>query len=284
MGESISVILPVYNQEKNLTRAIALWTESFEKLKRDYEIVVINDGSTDSTHDVLSMMQTAGNHTYLKVQTQPARSGYGASLRAGLALSSNELILATSLDYAYSPDDLKILLKSLAQKDEYTGKRVSLVSGCRMDQPYLGGRAFRNNLKRYATRAMFGYLPEKPVGLCSAYSASRWWSLRLQFGLRFHDTFSKYKLFRREILDRMVLQSNSEFILAEILAKATFLGYLMDEVAIAQSSTLMPWSAEPAFDADQFSKDRRNVFRKQEFVRKEKPVEMPPEPKAILAE
>lgn len=92
-------------------------------------------------------------------------------------------------------------------------------------------------------------------------------AVALQFGLKFHDTFSEFKIIRREVLERMELQSDSEFLLAEILAKATFLGFLMDEVPIAQNQSPMPWGAEPELP-ELFRKDRSEVFRKQKFKQK----------------
>ena len=67
-----------------------------------------------------------------------------------------------------------------------------------------------------------------------------WWKCRLLFGLRVGDINSKFKLFRRTVFDRMVLQSDGEFIHAEILAKANFLGCLMDEVALGDRPDPLP--------------------------------------------
>lgn len=176
--DGISILLPVYNQSNHLTKAVSIWQETVEKLKRPYEIIVINDGSSDSTRDTLSTMQANPKYSNLQIFHHETRRGYGASLRTALPNVQKELILLTSLRYPYQPEELRKLLDALKQKNELTGQQVAVVNGCRLDLPYVGGAAFRGEILRYGTRIFFGHLPEKPQGLCSQYSWSRWWRLR----------------------------------------------------------------------------------------------------------
>jgi hypothetical protein len=84
--------------------------------------------------------------------------------------------------------------------------------------------------------------------------------------MRFHDPYCAFKLFRREVIERIEFQSNSRFILVELLAKATFLGHLMDEVAICLNPGPIPSKAEPDIAKELVRKDRRDVFFKHKFV------------------
>ncbi|HEX3152235.1 MAG TPA: hypothetical protein VHR66_29445, partial [Gemmataceae bacterium] len=165
--------------------------------------------------------------------THTERKGFGACIRTALEAASQPLFFYTSTDAGWTPSDLPRMLKSLAVQDEYTKKFVEIVNGHRRGTMLPAGRKRLNWVYRVIIRIVFGYLPDPPRGWLGAAESRFWWKCRLMFGLRLGDINSKFKLFRRSVFNRMVLQSNGEFIHAEILAKANFLGCLMDEIILA---------------------------------------------------
>jgi len=118
---------------------------------------------------------------------------------------------------------------------------------------------------------MLGYLPEPPKGWLGKSENRFWWKCRTLFGLRIGDINSKFKLFRRSILDRMELQSDGEFIHAELLAKANFLGCMMDEIVLTDR--------EPPKPAPDVRKEMWRVFRTHGFDRRRRLRPIPARPR-----
>ena len=237
-AEGLTVALPVFDQEKTLAKAVAGWQPVLDGLQRPYELLVVDDGSRDGTRAQADILAT--RNTRLKVLAHPERKGFGAALRTALEAARYPLFFYTSADHGWNANDLPRMLKALAVRDEFTGKQVEIVNGHRRGTALPAGRRRLNWAFRAFVRVVFGYMPEPPRGWLGAAENRYWWKCRLLFGLRVGDVNSKFKLFRRHVFDRMVLQSNGEFIHAEILAKANFLGCLMDEIVLGDRPDPIP--------------------------------------------
>jgi glycosyltransferase involved in cell wall biosynthesis len=188
----ISVVLPAYNEEADLESVVASWAASLDSLGRDYEILVVDDGSTDRTGDLAETL--AGKYPRVRCLRQGTRSGFGAALRTGLAAAQYPLFFYADCNSSYQPTDLKLLLEEIDQ--------VDLASG------YRAGKGWSWN--DFVFR----------------------WLARLFFGVQLKDVDCSFKLFRRSIFARIPIQSNGGFVHAEIVAKANFLGCLLTEVPI----------------------------------------------------
>ena len=228
--EGLTFVLPVFDQEKTLHKTASGWFPVLDGLQRPYELLLVDDGSRDGTRAQADILAT--RNTRVKVLAHAERKGFGACLRTALDAARHPLFFYTSADHGWNPNDLPRMLKSLAVRDEFTGKLVEIVNGHRRGTAMPAGRKRLNRVYRAWVRVVFGYLPEPPRGWLGTAESRFWWKCRLLFGLRVGDINSKFKLFRRSVFDRMVLQSDGDFIHAEILAKANFLGCLMDEVVL----------------------------------------------------
>jgi glycosyltransferase involved in cell wall biosynthesis len=251
----LTVALPAFDQDKALAPAVAAWVQALDHLNRPYEILIVDDGSLDGTRAQADLL--AARHARVRVLGHPERRGFGACLRTALEASTQPLFFYTSCDHGWNPSDLGRMLTALNYTDEHTGKVVEIVNGHRRGMALPKWRKRWNTLSRVLVRIIFGYTPDPPRGWVGAAESRFWWKCRLLFGLRIGDINSKFKLFRRSVFDRIEIQSDGEFVHAELLAKANFLGCMMDELVLADRH-----QPPPLPDVRQ---EMRRVFREPKF-------------------
>lgn len=243
----------MFNQEAGITVIVDAWLRALDKLNRDYELIVIDDGSTDSTREIADGIVVRNSR--LKVIRHESRQGIGAALRTGFAAVQYPLVFTVSCEYPYSPGDLKKLLDAI--------DTAQIVNGCRTDPVPEGLQRF-GRIYRGAARVLFGLSLEPRLGWCGWRAWRRAVADRWIYGLRLTDTMSAFKLYRREAIDRIPIQSNGEFVHAELLAKANFKGMLIAEVPIGKLGGTFKGIAEPR-NASQAA-DRRRMFRAPKFL------------------
>lgn len=237
-NEPVSVVLPVRNVGTVITSAIGAWCDTLEKLGHDWELILIDDGSTDDTAARVDDLVATRSH--VRVLRHEARRGFGAALRTGFAEARHPLVFYTALNYPYTPADLRNLLARIDQTDEVFGRKLEVVSGCRTGRPVPMGWRLVGFVYRWFCRLGLG-LPVEPLpGWLGLRDHVRSWWVWVVFGVPVADPNSAFKLLRRGILDRFPIQSDGEFVHAEILAKATFLACLMDEVPLAPRLDIGP--------------------------------------------
>jgi hypothetical protein len=254
--DGISLLLLTGADNPETRKAVAGYRSELEKLKRPFEIVVL---PTMATTAPLEMPAPAG------VQIAEPATAVGLAWSTGFALAKQPLIATASLAYPHRPSDLGLLLKSLDQPLEQPQLRVDFVNGCRLDTLKSPRQLQREKLMGFCRRLSFGSWPERHTRRAAQVSSLENLRLRLQFGLRFQDPYSDMKLFRRSVLERVPLQSRTRFVWPELLGKLTFLGHLMDEVAIAERPGPYAVQAVITEDRREFRQDRRNVFFRPRF-------------------
>ncbi|MEM7311404.1 MAG: glycosyltransferase family 2 protein [Planctomycetota bacterium] len=108
-GHGVTILIPAYNEEEGiegvLERLGAL------DLNRPTEILVVNDGSTDRTADVLERMQSRIGH--LRVIHQRRNRGYGASLKVGFSNAAHDIVVITDADGTYPEDRIAELVSRI---------------------------------------------------------------------------------------------------------------------------------------------------------------------------
>ena len=265
--EPVSVVIPVRNAGGTLAAAVAEWCDTLQKLGHGWELILVDDGSTDDT--AARAEELAARRKHVRVLRHESPRGFGASLRSGFAEARHPLVFYTALDYPYTPADLRSLLSRIDQTDEVFGRKLDVVNGCRTGRRVPAfwkavGFAFR-----LFCRVALG-LPLDPVpGWLGLRNHLRsWWAWPL-FGVPVLDTDSAFKLFRRRLLDRFPVQSDGGFVHAELLAKATFLACLMDE---------LPLSPKPDPIPDTDWSEWGKVFKNAEFYPPAEPTAPAPTP------
>lgn len=184
---SLSIFFPTYNEEQNIRETILRTIQVVEESPyvSEYEILVVNDGSTDGTERVVRSL--ALRYPNVKLINHPKNLGYGAALKTGIAAATLDYIFFTDADLQFDIVELQNLLVHLASYPVVIGYRAP-----RRD-PFMR--------------------------LLNA----RAWNLlnRLLFGLKVRDIDCAFKLFKRELVQPLTLRSRGAMISAETLIRLT---------------------------------------------------------------
>jgi glycosyltransferase involved in cell wall biosynthesis len=224
---AISAVFPARNAEDHLEQFLNSWAAYLDGLARDYEIIVVDDGSTDRTASLAE--EAAARLPRLRLVRHPERCGFGAALRSGLQEARFPLLVYAPCSLWYQATDLDRFLKWI--------DNVDLVSGYRVGP--------NGHLHRSWSERLFR------------------WLVRGLFGVRMRDLGCWFLLARRSIFARIPIQSDGPFAHAEILAKANFLGCLMSEVPVAYQPP-GPGSLEGEDNGTLYAEFRR-VFSRPDF-------------------
>ena len=116
-NEKLSLVIPVYNEEKMVAETVLKCREQLNSLGLDYEIIVVNDGSRDGTKASLAKVDS------IKVLNNPYNIGYGASLKRGIKESSGAWVMIIDADSTYPIDKISELIRYAGEYDMVVGNR-----------------------------------------------------------------------------------------------------------------------------------------------------------------
>lgn len=253
-NEALSVVLLAADDAAHLERVVADWVTHLNGLDRDYEVLLVDDGSTDATPKLTAAL--TDRFRRVRVLRQAARQGEGEALRVGLAAARYPLVCYARCDPRYAPANLR---KMLAQID-----KVHLVNGYRAGRPTPVFWRMCGIMGRLVGRVALNYTTERLPGWLGWKRHAGRLLARLVFGVRNQDVGCPYRLLRREILPRMPLQSNGPFVHVEMLAKATFLGrYLGEDVPLGDRARPFPFGERD--EAGGVLADAWRVFQQPNF-------------------
>jgi hypothetical protein len=196
----------------------------------------------------------------------PLTTGYGVAIRTGLESARHPLVLLTSADYPYTPADLDKLLERIGTANELpdpiTGewrmKLPDLVVGCRTGRPVPQPLKFLGAVYRAFCRVVLG-MPLDPLpGWYGFGEHLRAWWAWVVYGVPTTDPHCGLKLFRRSFLGRFPIQCDGDLVHIELVAKATFLTCLMDELPLTPKPDPIP---KPTWTR----KDRGTLFGRPKF-------------------
>ena len=127
--QSLSIILPLYNEEENIKNLVSEIIVNIKDYMDNFEIILINDGSTDKTPDIIKDM--AARYPELRIINHLKNKGYGAAVRAGINNAEKEWLLIMDADGQFRIDDLKAFWIKKSSYDFILGYREK-----RDDNPY----------------------------------------------------------------------------------------------------------------------------------------------------
>lgn len=190
------MVLPAYNEQGNILQVIDKILKILPSVTYDFEIIAVDDGSTDKTADILVNLRASDAR--LKVIRHSRNLGYGASLRSGFKEAEKELILYMDADQQFDISDVIRLTAFIEDYDIVVG--------------------FREKRRDPIYRSFFSYCFNLIV--------------KSFFGIKFQDINCGFKLFKREALQKITLFSTGSIISAEILAKAGIHHSRIKQVAV----------------------------------------------------
>ncbi len=118
----ISVIIPFYNENENLKTLIPTIKDVLEKIKEKFEIILVDDGSSDKFQIPISKLQINSN---LKIFKHRKRLGKGQALKTGIENASGETIIFMDADWQDDPEDIPQFIKKINEGFDFiNGKRV----------------------------------------------------------------------------------------------------------------------------------------------------------------
>jgi glycosyltransferase involved in cell wall biosynthesis len=196
----LSVVVPVYNEEASLPLVIG----KLAGLQNLWEIVVVDDGSTDGTAQVAQRL--AGEYPNVRYVRLEKNSGKTEALKTGFAVTTGELVIIQDADLEYDPDEIPEVIGPILEG------RADVVYGSRF-------------LVRRAARVLYyyHYVANKFLTSCS----------NLLTNLNMTDVETGYKAFRGDIIRNMIIKSSGFGFEIEVTAKIAKLNCAIYEVPIS---------------------------------------------------
>jgi len=203
----LSVLIPVYNEKATILEIL----QKVREVPVEKEIIVVDDGSTDGTREVLKQLSSpstlwgeGGGEGAIKIILKEKNEGKGSAIREGLKNAAGDVVVIQDADMEYDPMDWMKMLKVMEEKG------ASVVYGSR-----IMGKGEKSSL--------------------SFYLGGRFLSLltNLLYGTRITDEPTCYKMFRADVIKPMKLECRGFEFCPEVTAKAARSGYRIYEVPIS---------------------------------------------------
>jgi len=194
---SISAFFPAYNDGGTIGSLVVTALSTLADLTDDYEVLVVENGSTDYTVEVLQELEKQYDHFKLLAHREPL--GYGGALRVGFASCTKDLIFYTDGDAQYDPREIKLLLAAL--RDD-----VDVVNGWKIER--------HDPFHRIVIGRLYHHI------------------VKLMFGFKLRDVDCDFRLIRRTVFDVIDLESPDGTICLELVKKLQDAGFRFAEVPV----------------------------------------------------
>lgn len=196
MSPYVSVVVPAYNEEENICATVSLITGKLDELETTFEMIIVNDGSTDRTREIVEELVEADNR--IRLINHPCNIGPGSGVFTGIEAAKGDFVIFVPADLALDIDELHKYIDA--------SRHCDLVVGVRSDR------------RDYSLFRKFVSLVNIAL-------------IKLLFGMK-ERQFNYIHMYRRQMLNRIDIDSRGVFITAEIMIKARDLGYRLQEVHI----------------------------------------------------
>jgi len=118
----VTIVMPCYNEEDGISRTLQRLHEQLHSLE-PYELIVVDDGSTDSTARVLDA--ALAERPWARIMSHPRNRGYGAALKTGIRHAGSSLVVITDIDGTYPPERIPELVAAVDDADMVVGARTA---------------------------------------------------------------------------------------------------------------------------------------------------------------
>lgn len=196
----LSVFFPAYNDSGTIASMVIRAVQVASELTPDYEVIVVNDGSTDATPEIID--ELARTYPHVRAVHHPRNRGYGGALQTGFRSATKDLIFYTDGDAQYDPAELRALWGVLKDDPDL----VDLVNGYKISRSDPMHRIIIGRIYHHIVKQMFG--------------------------LTVRDVDCDFRLMRRRIFERINLEKTSGVICLEMMKKITDGGFRIVEVPV----------------------------------------------------
>jgi glycosyltransferase involved in cell wall biosynthesis len=193
---SVSVIIPAYNEEKNVENVLSETIAVMEQLNLPYEIILVNDGSTDKTGLIASLFK-------VRVLTNKKNLGKGYSLKKALQYANGDIIITIDSDGEHKPKEIAPLLEEVLNG-------IDVAAGSRFMNNQASVTTKLNQIGNHLFNLVIMALTGKHVT----------------------DSQTGFRVIKREVLNKLNLQSDGYEIETEITVKSLKNGFALKELPI----------------------------------------------------
>ena len=197
MKPSISVFFPCYNDKGTIGDLVIQSLHLLKELSEDYEVIVIDDGSTDGSRELLKELES--QHPNVKLVFHEKNRGYGGALQSGFKAATKDLVFYTDGDAQYDINEMPLLVPLLTEN-------VDVVNGIKI------GRG--DPIHRVVIGNLYNFF------------------IRNTFGIDVFDVDCDFRLIRRNVLKGINLTANSGAICTELVKKLELGGARFREVSV----------------------------------------------------
>ena len=194
----LSVFFPAYNDGGTIASVVISAVKVAGSITSDFEVIVVNDGSSDDTARILDELARI-YPTHVRVVHHPKNRGYGGALRTGFASATKEFIFYTDGDGQYDPAEMTVLLPRMTDD-------VDWVNGWKISRA--------DPLHRIIIGRVYHHM------------------VKLLFGLKVRDVDCDFRLMRRRIFDVVRLEKDSGVICLEMMKKFQDAGFRVAETPV----------------------------------------------------
>lgn len=204
--KKLSIVMPIYNEKDTLAECVGRVLSVELPLKK--ELILVDDASTDGSEKVIGELCRRHSDADIKVITHQENQGKGAALRAGFAQVNGDVVVVQDADLEYDPNDYHRLLGPILDG------RADVVYGSR----FVGSEEKR-------VLYYWHYIGNKILTTLSNMCTN----------LNLTDMETCYKVFRREVVDKLNIKCSRFGVEPEITAKVAKAGWRVYEVGISYS-------------------------------------------------
>jgi glycosyltransferase involved in cell wall biosynthesis len=193
----LSVFFPAYNDSGTIASMVIRAVQTASELTPDYEVIIVNDGSSDATAEIAD--ELVRTYPHVRVVHHRANRGYGGALQTGFRSATKEFVFYTDGDGQYDPAELRTLWEKLSPA-------ADLVNGYKISRS--------DPLHRIVIGRLYHHI------------------VSVLFWLRVRDVDCDFRLIRRSIFDRIQLEKTSGVICLEMMKKVQDAGFRIVEVPV----------------------------------------------------
>jgi glycosyltransferase involved in cell wall biosynthesis len=193
----LSVFFPAYNDSGTIASLVITALQTARALTDDFEVIIVNDGSVDATAQIAN--ELARTYPQVRVVHHHGNRGYGGALRSGFQAATRDLVFYTDGDAQYDPAEMSLLWDAFSE-------HVDLVNGYKISRS--------DPLHRIIIGRIYHH------------------TVKVLFGLRVRDVDCDFRLLRRSIFDKVLLEKNSGVICLEMMKKIQDAGFRIAEVPV----------------------------------------------------